>query len=221
MTMGRTTSPIWRWWQALATAALLVSGAGLVGCKAHRVEYHKRPAFYDRAALGKLPDEVVLEDGTVIKYQPVQGQSSFGRAGDDRRKPFQIREEHEDALGKKHVTLRALLPEHVLGNTLTCLRNQEYELLYEQMTAQCVKDQCELEEGGVESFIEALRRNRHDLVATLTRMVAGLPHEEVAIINMGGGVTRCKLRSQISEPFKFKSVDVIKEGSAMKLLWIQ
>lgn len=219
--MGCTQGPMARWRKAVAASALLVSAGGFVGCQSHRVEYHKRPAFYERAALGKLPDELVLEDGTVIKYQSVEGQSSFGRAGDDRRKPFAIREEHEDALGKKHITLRALLPEHVLANTLACLRNQEYELLYEQMTAQCAKEKCELEEGGVESFIDAMRRNRHDLVATLTRMVAGMPHEEVAMINMGDGITRCKLRPQISEPFKFKSVDVIKEDGAMKLLRIE
>lgn len=190
------------------------------GCREYRIEHHTRPSFYEKAALTELPEEVTLEDGTVIKYRSTEVQPTYGRGG-DKHLPFQIREETEDANGKKTVVLRALLPEHVLINTLTCLRNEEYELLYEQMLADRTRQSYEEASQGVEEFADFFRKNRHDVAATLTRMIAGLPHQEVRMDNLGDGVVRCTLRPQIAEPFKFKSVDVIKEGQQMKLLLIR
>lgn len=207
--------------RSLTVAARLLLVASAVSCQQYRVEHHKRPAFYQRAISGELPDQVTLDDGTVIKYEPVEATSTLGRKTEDGRKSFEIREESEAPDGTKLITLRAMLPEHVLVNTLTCLRNEEYALLYEQMLGERARERHEQEGGGVEEFSASLRKNRHDLVATLTRMVAGLPHEEVAIVSNGDGVIRCRLRPQIAQPFKFTTVDVVKEGTAMKLLRIE
>lgn len=190
----------------------------LGGCEPYRIEYHTRPAFYERAALGELPSEFVDEDGTIVRYQSSSAQSSLGRRGEDARQPFRIREEHEDG----SITLRALLPEHVILNTLTCLRNEEYELLYEQMLAAETKDRFEQESGGLEGFASYMRRNRHDLVATLTRMADGMVHQEVAVTYLGDGVTRCRLRPQIASHFKIKSIYVTPDAERrLKLMMIE
>jgi len=205
----------WRSWRG---AVFGLAMAMLCGCKPYRVEYHKRPGFYEKAALGKLPDEVTLDDGTIIKYQTTEAQSTLGRTGDDKHKPFEIRQQKDD--GK--IELRAILPEHVLANTLTCLSNEEYELLYNQMLSERTRQEyAQAGQQGLPEFTEFFQKNRHDLAATLTRMVAGLPHEEVSMTSLGDGVTRCTLRPQIAEPFKFKSVYVVKEGQGMKLLMIR
>ena len=46
----------------------LVSLAALAGCQPQVVEYHYRPAYYQLASETKLPDEVVTEDGRIIRF---------------------------------------------------------------------------------------------------------------------------------------------------------
>jgi hypothetical protein len=190
------------------------------GCREYRVEYHQRPAFYEKAA-SDLPAEITLEDGTIVKYNSNVAQSTLGRSGDNKHAPFEIRQETQAPDGKTVVTLRALLPEHVLANTLTCVQKEEYQLLFEQMLAERTKTAYAEQEQGLEEFETFFRTHRHDLAATLTRMVAGLPTQEVSIMPLGDGVTRCKLRPQIADPFKFKIVDVVKEGQQFRLLMIR
>src|SRR5687768_17323117 len=101
----------------LTAAVCTVAVAAAGGCKPYRVVYKERPAFYEKASASPLPDEITLDDGTVVKYRPTNSNSSLGRMGPDRLEPFEIREEHEDG----SVTLRAAVPEHVIVNTLSCL----------------------------------------------------------------------------------------------------
>jgi hypothetical protein len=186
------------------------------GCKPYRIEYHKRQAFYEKAVEGELPDEVTLDDGTVVRYSTYGEQSTMGRSGDDKHKPFLIREEMEDG----SIVLRALLPEHVLLNTLECLRQEEYDLLWEQMMSDRVKEQWEESGKGKDGCDAYFRKNRHELVASMTRMAAGLPGQEVRFDPLGNGVTRCRLRPQHVGKLKFTYIDVVKEGPGLKLLMI-
>ena len=201
----------------LGRSAALVAASVIAGCKPYRVVYQERPAFYEKASASPLPDEVTLEDGTVVKYRPTNSNSSLGRMGPDRLEPFEIREEHEDG----SVTLRAAVPEHVIVNTLACLRDEEYELLYNQMLAAKTRQAYDDDGGGLAGFTEFFRKHRHELVATLSRMMAGMPRQDVNIRPLGDGVTRCNLRPQIAEPFKFKELDIVKEGQELKLLMIR
>lgn len=197
--------------------SILLLAAALGACHEYRVEYHKRPEFYQKASVGVLPDEITLDDGTVVKYQSVEGYSSLGRGKTEKGKPFEIREEHQDG----SVTLRALLPEHVLMNTLTCLQKEEYKLLYDQMLSERTKMAYEQEGKGLDDFTSFFRTHRHDLAATLSRMIAGMNNNEVSVTNLDAGLIRCKIRQQNAEPFKFKTVDVVKEEVGLKLLIIR
>ena len=188
----------------------------LLACKPTRTEYHHRPAFYEKASTQKLEDQVVLDDGTVLIFQSTHKKGVVGYKGSDGSKPFQIREEDD----RGRVTLHALLPEHVLINTLTCIRNQEYQLMWEQLLAERTRLDYE-DNGGFDVFASYLAKNRHDLVATLNRMVAGIPSQEVSFARVDEVVTRCRLRPQISEGFRFTFVDVVKEMGELKLGTIQ
>lgn len=205
------------------TRVTLILLAGLAaitaGCEPYRVEYHTRPAFYEKAALGQLPDEVVLADGTIVRYSSSTAQSSMGRKGEDARKPFQIREQMEDG----SIVLRAVLPEHVIINTLECLRLEEYELLYDQMLADSTKAAYDAREDGRAECLAFWKKHRHDLVAALTRMAAGMSYQEVSVTPLGEGVTRCRLRPHVAEEFKFTIADIVKEGPGpgLKLLLIR
>jgi hypothetical protein len=194
---------------------MLGCAVALCGCQQYRVEYHKRPGFYQKAAMGDLPTQLTLDDGTVIKYSDYEAQSGMGRAGEEGRKPFLIREELPDG----EIILRALLPEHVLVLTLTCLRNEEYDLMWEQVIAEHTRQEFEAADGGgKDACVAYFRKHRHDLVATLTRMVLGLSSQQVRFDRGGEGVIRCRLRPQFVGELKFKYFDVAKEGLGLKLL---
>lgn len=196
-------------------AMLLAMGvSALAGCQTERVEHHKRPAFYYKAAMGDLPEEVRLEDGTVLKYSTYDEQGTVGTGKSDGRKKFQIREDFEDGT----TILRALVPEHILVLFLVCLRDAEYELIWEQLLCEQTRQEFEATGGGEEGCTAFLKKHRHDLVATLTRMVAGLSANESRFDRLADGVIRCRLRPQHVGELKYKYFDVIQEGFGLKLL---
>lgn len=194
---------------------LLGAIAALTGCETYRVEHHKRPAFYYKAAMGDLPDEIRLADGTVLKYSTYGEDGGIGtRSSGKGGKPFLIREEMEDG----SIVLRAIVPEHVLVNLLECLRQQEYDLIYEQLLAEETRQQFEAEGDGADGCAAYLKKNRHELVATLTRMVAGFAAQETRFDALGEGLVRCVLRPQHVGKLKYKYFDVTQEGLGLKLL---
>jgi hypothetical protein len=221
------------WSSHLVLAAALIQLVG--GCKEYRIEHVKRPGFYQKASKEQLPDEITLDDGTIVKYESPDETSTLGLASKKDAKVFQPREETEDTGGKTKVVLRAILPEHVLLNTLNCLRNEEYQLLWEQGLSKRTKynyaksaedqvgsggDDKADRSNGEEQFTAFMQKYRHDLVATLTRMLTGISGQEVAIERIDDGVTRCRLRSQYVGTLVFTQIDMVKENGNLKLLLI-
>ena len=198
----------------LGCVALTLATAG---CETYRVEYHRRPAYYKSAAVGQLEDEITLEDGTVLIFSPRETEARTDGADSGADARFQIREELDDGT----IVLRAYLPQQVLANTLTCLRNQEYDLIWEQLLADRTKRSYELREMGYEEFAAFFGANRMELAATLTRLMLGLSRGESFMENTGGGVVRFSFHPRIARQFEFKVAEVVGEGGGLKLLMIQ
>jgi len=203
-------------WVLTLLSVFVLSGI-FVGCKEQRIEYHKRPSFYAKASLTKLPDRIVLDDGTIIVYVDSAGSSKLKKKTQNKAKPFLIREEMENG----DIILRAVLPEHVLANTLTCLRNEEYELLWDQMLSVRTKNAYDREGMGVEEFAAFLAKRRIDLAKGVNRMLLGLPRNDVVSENLGNGVTRMRFHPNLAKLFRFKTVDIVSEGPGLKLLMIK
>ncbi len=212
---------------ACIPAAVVIAAAA--GCETYRIEYHTRPTYYQSAAV-PLNETVTLDDGTVLVFSSrvtpgdstagvgVSRRGDAGNAGGSGNRPaFQIRDELDDGT----VVLRALLPQQVLANTLTCLRNQEYELIWDQLLAERTKHNYELREQGFEEFERFCASNRMELAATLTRMMLGLSRSDAFMKNVGEGVVRFYFHPRIAPEFKFKTVEVISEGGGLKLLIIR
>jgi hypothetical protein len=189
----------------------------LVGCEATRVEYHKRPAFYQQASDQELPDEVILPDGTKIVYQPVNER----RAQLDPEKQsnvFRPRDQLEDGT----IVLRAIMPEHVLYNTLACIKNEEYALLWDQMVSQRTKTECLLREQSFEDFATWCAKHRVELAQMLNRMRHGMLHNDVILESVEPGVFQYRFQPRVGELFKFKRVLVSSEPpNGFKLLVIK
>ena len=203
------------WVLALLSAFGL--GVIFVGCEEQRIEYHKRPSFYNKASATRLPDRIVLEDGTIIVYVDSAGSSKLKKKTQNKAKPFLIREKMENG----DIILRAVLPEHVLANTLACLRNEEYELLWDQMLSQRTKTAYEREDMGVEEFAAFLAKRRIELAKGVNRMLLGLPRNDVVTENLGDGITRMRFHPNLAKLFRFKTVDIVSEGPGLKLLMIK
>lgn len=203
----------------LVWVGLLAGALGLGGCEPYRVEYRPRPAFFASAMGDEAPpDSVVADDGTVIVYKRREPEGALQRASrGDAGEPFKIREELEDGT----IVLRALLPEHVLANTMTCLRFEEYELLWDQLLSERTKAAYAQEGQDVEAFAAFFRRRRHDLAATVNRMLHGLPRHEVVVDALGGGVTRLRFHPTTGALFKFRTVLLVSEGGGLRLLGIE
>ncbi|MCP3903723.1 MAG: hypothetical protein GY715_08825 [Planctomycetes bacterium] len=205
---------------ALAVVATVMLAAG---CQPYRVEYHKRPAYYQRLVEGPLPDRVTLDDGTVIVYHAEpKGMVNLGASEEvegeetDDPRQFRIREERESG----EVILRAIMPEHVVANTLHCLRIEEYEVLWEQLVAERTKRDYEANGKGVEEFAAFCREHRIELAKMLNRMRIGFATHEVVVERKGNNIIECRFWPQVAVLFRFKRVAMEREGVFMKLVLI-
>jgi hypothetical protein len=196
---------------------LALTGLAVAACSTYRVEYHDRPGFYRNTAAGPQRDQVTLDDGTVLVFSTREPTSELSRQAGGEAEPFQVREELDD----ETIVLRALLPEHVLANTLTCLRNQEYTLIWEQLLAEQTRRAYELRGQGLEECEAFFSANRAELVATLTRLLLGLVRGEAFMENVDGGLVRFRLHPRVATEFQFKTADVVSEGGELKLLMIR
>jgi hypothetical protein len=198
-----------------AVCGVALAGLAICACSTYRVEHHSRPGFF-RSVAGPQPDEVTLDDGTVLKFSTREPTSELTRQADSDSEPFQVREELDDGT----IVLRSLLPQHVLANTLGCLRNQEYDLIWEQLLAERTKRAYELRGQGYEEFEAFFSANRNELAATLTRLLLGLVRSESFMENVGGGVVRFRFHPRVATEFQFKTAEVISEDGGLKLLII-
>ena len=200
----------------VAVAGCVALTLATAGCETYRVEYHRRPAFYKSAAVGKLEDRVTLEDGTVLVYTSRGGAPVAAGEGSSSKR-FQIREELDDGT----IILRALLPQQVLANTMTCLRNQEYELIWDQLLSEQTRHSYEVRDQGYDQFKAFFEANRLELGATLTRMMLGFSRGESFMETVAGGVILFRFHPRIAPEFEFKTIKVIPEGGGLKLLIIE
>lgn len=181
----------------------------------HRVE-HRRQGGFSAALGGTVPESETLPDGTVVMWDKGGRREQAPSSGAE---PLRTRQENEDGT----ITLRALLPQDVIANFLTCLRNQEYDLFWDQMVADATKEQYELQglADGREEFTGFCQRNRRELAASLSRMLMGFTRHETLLENRGGGVIRIRLYPQIAEGHQFTYADLIRETGGMRLLVIR
>ena len=219
----------------LSGAALVC--AGFVAACGPRVEYRARPGF---ASSEELPDEIVLEDGTIIRYVPLseflarrkareEGRMYEPRSADDKVDPqkpgFRAWEEAEDG----SVRMAAIMPEQVVANAMRAFREERYGELWDQMVAESVRERAESEYGAEEArkrFIEWSARSRKDVMMLLNRMSHGFTTNGVVMRRLDGGMTRLSLPPQVSADFKLKYVEIAfvptpEGGNTLKLAGIR
>ena len=202
--------------------ALIIASIAAVpfcGCTPYRVEYRTVPSFYaDAMAESKMPESVTLEDGTKIVYQTRNLGGQPARIGaDGKEEVFEPIVENEDG----SVELHAILPVHVLGNLMYCLREEKYDVCWEQVLSETTRQAMAGAGEGSEDFASFLQRHRRDLLITCNRMALGLPRQDLLMEPGPNGVIRMKFRPHIADDFNFRRIDMISEGFELKLLVIK
>lgn len=197
-----------------------------LGCQPYRIEYHNRPAYHGQSVgAGPLPDEVVLDDGTIIRYRTTTSASLIKKSDSDKKqrgpkvesKPLELREELTDGT----VILRAKMPEHVLSHLSFCLREEEYDLIYQQLLATSAREEYEAEGLGEEDFTTFCKTNRRDLLISLNRMIVGMPRQEVMMTGLGDGLLELKLRSHLAKGLRFSRVQLDSQVEGLRFVRIE
>jgi hypothetical protein len=218
-----------------------------LGCEQKVTEYHQRPSFYRMASESKLVDEYVDENGRRVVFiedgplptERLEQQKEKQRKDELRRERYKEERlariaagedvpEEEDyepkmfrgraELDDGTILLKAILPEHVLGHTMTCLRNGEYQLLWDQLVSRDTKMTYAERDKGIADFSEFCRKNRSELMKTLNRMIFGYySGSDVILDRLPNLSVRVRFAVQLGQQFKFREVIVVQEIDGMKL----
>lgn len=209
--------------------------ASAAGCV--RTEYVHRPSFYADASGRPLEEEWTRPDGTRVVV------SSRRREDAEAKGPIQVmrveildetdeqRKEREEKEAKEgiqalelreekpdgSIVLRAWSPDQVLGHLMTCLRNEEYDPLYQQLLDPEVRSKWESAGGGLDAWRGFCRENRRDLMAMLNRMSFSMLGGDVVIEKFGTAGLRMRFSPRLEPQFKFKSIEMRYAGDGMKL----
>ena len=129
-------------------------------------------------------------------------------------KTFKPREVKDDGT----VVYRALLPEHVISNTMNCLRNQEYELLWDDVVSESARRGYVASGKSREAFVSWCVANRGELMMMLNRMSFGYyGGSDVVVDQLPDMKFRVRFSPQLESQFKFRQVTIVQEGFGMKL----
>ncbi|MFM8730933.1 MAG: hypothetical protein ACKOGJ_00165 [Phycisphaerales bacterium] len=128
--------------------------------------------------------------------------------------PFEPREQLDDGT----VVLRCLMPQHVVGNAMTCFRNEEWRLMWDQLLADESRAAYERPGGGgFEAFEAWCVKNRRPAMELLNRMRFDAMGSDVVMRPIGRGVTRATLTPHLWDQFGLRVVEFEQTPQGMRL----
>ena len=199
----------------LRTVVVLLAVPCFLGCRTYRIEHRDRPTYYDSLPGANLPSDMTLDDGTVVQWRSRPGPVSRGirvlEEGFDRL------EENPD--GSHH--LHAMLPEHVLLNLYDCLRTESWELLWREVLAADTRRAYETRGEGLEEFSAFFHEHRREIAATVNRMIRDRHHGLVELVRIDRDRMLYRVRGREAADLLFRSVEIVREESGLKLLMVR
>ncbi len=206
-------------WIVLALPVLVLAPAG---CETYRIEYRKRPDFYKRVSGTPLVDEVVLEDGTILRFEddrPVlptdQGPEAPPRAAGDRTPGG------TPGASEGRPMSVAFTPEQVIANIKRGLRLREYRQLWEQVLAEATREVYAREGATYEDFAVFCDENRSEMMEFFNRVGFGFYNSDVVKESFGATGVRIGLHPSLSGQFTFTELEMIRESGQLRWLMIR
>ena len=182
----------------------------LVGCATQKVEYRTRPTWHSSLG-GDLPNQSVQADGTIVKFSSAKKPTSD--AFDKYLATIKL-VETDEVTGK--TILHAVLPTHIFTQALTCLRDRNWELLYEQVTSESSKAYYDSLDDELTTFTTFFEENRQDIAKTLQRMLRGSNSGDVQIVKEKDKSIYF-FSKRVRVDYVFNKVTLIQEGQFLKL----
>ena len=209
------------------TVGLLLLGVNLcwvIGCEPYRIEYRNRPDFYKRASETELLDEVVLDDGTILRFRdqasaaPSDSRKGDSDAVDDAgNQPITIRTRTDSG----EIVLTSFAPEHVLSHIKRGIRLREYELLWDQVLSEETRRAYSRDGGDYSDFASFCEENRSDLMQFLNRVGFGIYSSDVIQESFGTTGLRIRLHPNLASQFKYTELEITRESNQLRWLMIR
>ncbi len=180
------------------------------GCSTYTIEHRTRPAYL-YATQRNLPQEEIREDGTIVEYSTITGDAS--PMLQEYMSGIELRAEDEET---GEVTLLAILPEHLLQHLLICLRERDWDLLFEQILSTETHDAYAGQEDGRAKFDLFFETNRRELARTVQRMLKGKAFGDVLVQDEGRLITMTFAPS-IRGSYRYRVIELVRDGEFLRL----
>jgi hypothetical protein len=109
-----------------------------------------------------------------------------------------------------------MMPEHVVANTMACFRNEEYQLMWDQLLAPEARAEWK-QNGGFEGFDKWCKDNRRVTMELLNRMRFNAVGSDLSMKQVAPGLTRATLSPHLWDQFKFRVIEFEQTPDGMKL----
>ncbi|MBC8309575.1 MAG: hypothetical protein ISR75_00625 [Phycisphaerales bacterium] len=189
---------------------ILITTFLLTGCGTQTTEYRTSPSWQTALSGGNSVDHV-RDDGTVVKFNSSNESSSHTIK--EYLNTIELQEKDEIT---GELTVRSILPEHVLNHTLTCLRDRNWDVLYEQIISAKSRQYYSQLENGREEFDMFFITNRRELARTLQRIHGGKGFGDM-VASENGNTIIYELSARVASGYKFKAVTFVREDQFLKL----
>jgi len=202
-------------------------GGGLfqIGCATERTEYHYRSQS-EADSIGRPVDETFVKaDGTKVVYSskrpeivkdPNSTDSAATTAVDPNQPVIDLREKKASG----DIVLRAIFPEQVVDHVTECVRNEEYDLIWNQLLSAGAKSDLE-GRGGLKYFTTFFTTNRKEVMATLNCMKINFKNGHVIIRKSDDTHMMAQLDSTLRKNYKFTTMEFESTPTGMKLVSIR
>ncbi|MEM8835899.1 MAG: hypothetical protein AAGD00_08765 [Planctomycetota bacterium] len=130
--------------------------------------------------------------------------------------PSGLRREREDG----SIVLVSRSPRHLIYHLMQTINAQEWDLLYEHLLAEDLKDAYAQRGLDPEESVAFIRRHRDDVRELLITMPAGEYSPQVRMETIGRNAFRLRMSSAELLEMRFESIDVVIEDGSFRLLLI-
>lgn len=193
------------------------------GCAVERTEYHYRSQSMADAMGRPVNETYVKPDGTIVIYSAKQPQISKD-TDEHMASPTPDKDLPEIDLREKKnngdVVLRATFPEQVVDHMLECVRNEEYDLIWNQLLSTQAKKDLE-PRGGINYFKTFFQVNRKEVMSTLNCMKINFKNGHVMIHKNDDTHMSAQLDSTLRTSYQFTLLEFESTPTGMKLVSIR
>lgn len=199
---------------------VIVSGANIIqcGCAQERTEYHYRSQSEADSIRRPVDETYIKPDGTKVIYSSKRRDKDEAHASDTSAQidPAQPMIDLREKKANGDVVLQATFPEQVVDHMLECVRNEEYDLMWNQLVSTQAKKDLE-PRGGMKYFKTFCETNRKEVMATLNCMKINMKNGHVTIRKRDDTHLTAQLDSSLRRSYRFTVIDFEATPTGMKL----